>query len=146
MSLQSNLQQAIRSALGCANDFNGDLHAMCDVYGIPMVPISGRLIPAAQKFDKSIDAMRSTVTSLTRTPGVGAMSDYETRLDQAKMPARSNYDEVTEQQLMELEALADGVLMGYGEMMGGAQQGAPQGKQEGGWMTLPNGVRVRRKQ
>lgn len=102
--------------------------------------------PAAQKFDKSIDAMRSTVTSLTRTPGVGAMSDYETRLDQAKMPARSNYDEVTEQQLMELEALADGVLMGYGELMGGAQQGAPQGKQEGGWMTLPNGVRVRRKQ
>jgi len=104
------------------------------------------ITPAAQKFDKSIDAMRSTVTSLTRTPGVGAMSDYETRLDQAKMPARSNYDEVTEQQLMELEALADGVLMGYGEMMGGAQQGAPQGKQEGGWMTLPNGVRVRRKQ
>jgi len=107
--------------------------------------------PSAQKFDAAIDAMRSTVSGLTRTPGVGAMSDYETRLDQAKMPSRANYDEVTEQKLNELEALADGVLSGYGEMLGPQAQAprpqaprAAQGKDS--WTTLPNGVRVRRKQ
>jgi hypothetical protein len=68
MSLQSNLQQAIRSALGCANDFNGDLHAMCDVYGIPMVPISGRLIPAAQKFDASITDATSALNYFLMNP------------------------------------------------------------------------------
>jgi hypothetical protein len=41
---------------------------------------------------------------LTRVPGIGAMSDFETRLDQAKFPTRNNYESVGEQQLQALEA------------------------------------------
>lgn len=71
-----------------------------------------------QQFDASIDALRSTVTALTRTPGVGAMSDFETRLDQSKIPSRGKYESVTAQQLEELEALADGIINGYSGMVG----------------------------
>lgn len=71
-----------------------------------------------QRFDASIDALRSTVTALTRTPGVGAMSDFETRLDQSKIPSRGKYESVTAQQLDELEALADGIINGYSGMVG----------------------------
>ena len=71
-----------------------------------------------QQFDASIDALRSTVTALTRTPGVGAMSDYETRLDQAKIPTRGKYESTTEQQLQELETFADNIIQGYSDMAG----------------------------
>lgn len=71
-----------------------------------------------QAFDASIDALRSSVSALTRVPGVGAMSDYETRLDQSKIPNRAQYDDVTIQKLDELEALAKGIQMGYGDMLG----------------------------
>jgi len=115
--------------------------------------IGGRfaLTPAAQKFDAAIDNLRTTVSGITRTPGVGAMSDYETRLDQAKIPTRARYDEVTEFQLNALDALANEVEQGYGAMLGPQAQApraqatrAAQGKDS--WTTLPNGVRVRRKQ
>jgi len=67
-TLQGALQAAIRSALGCANDFNGDLHAMCDVYGIPDAPISGRLIPAANRFDASITDASSALNYFLQNP------------------------------------------------------------------------------
>jgi hypothetical protein len=67
-TLQGALQQSIRNALGCANDFNGDLHAMCDLYGIPAAPISGRLIPAAQKFDASITTASSALNYFLQNP------------------------------------------------------------------------------
>ena len=66
--LQSALQQAIRSALGCANDFNGDLHAMCQFYDVPEVPISGRLIAVAQKFDPSITDASSALNYFLQNP------------------------------------------------------------------------------
>jgi len=79
------------------------------------------------------------------------MSDYETRLDQAKIPTRARYDEVTEFQLNALDDLANEVEQGYGAMLGPQAQApraqaprAAQGKDS--WTTLPNGVRVRRKQ
>lgn len=82
-----------------------------------------------QQFDAAVDDLRSTVTALTRVPGVGAMSDFETRLDQAKIPSRGKYESVTEQQLQQLEALADGVIMGYSDILGEtpAGQEVPQG-------------------
>jgi len=69
-----------------------------------------------KKFDAAINSLRSTVTALTRTPGVGSMSDYETRLDQGKIPRRDQYDSVTEQQLKQLEDLANGIISGYSDM------------------------------
>jgi hypothetical protein len=53
-SLQGSLQEAIRSALGCANTFEGDLHALCDLYGVANGHQDARLIGAAQKHDSTI--------------------------------------------------------------------------------------------
>jgi len=82
--------------------------------------VVGGLNPLSEegkKFDATINNLRSTVTSLTRTPGVGSMSDYETRLDQGKIPKRDQYDSVTEQQLKQLEDLANGIIDGYSGMV-----------------------------
>lgn len=69
-------------------------------------------------FDAAIDQMRSTLTALTRVPGVGAMSDYETKLDQAKFPDRKNYEAVTEQQIQGLEDMLATIETGYTNMLG----------------------------
>lgn len=100
-----------------------------------------------QLFDAKVNSLRPTVGAITRVPGLGSMSDYETRLDQAKIPDRGRYDEVTLQQLNDLESLADGVISGYGAMIGGvpAPQAAPQA-QGPEWQTLPSGVKIRRVQ
>ncbi len=74
--------------------------------------------PKGQAFDAAIDTMRGSITALTRVPGVGAMSDYETRLDQGKFPTRGKYEETAKQQLADLELLLDTIEQGYGEMLG----------------------------
>ena len=82
---------------------------------------SGYLLPLSEKgqnFDASIDALRSSVSALTRVPGVGAMSDYETRLDQSKIPQRGRYESTTEQQLKQLEDMANFIESGYSDMLG----------------------------
>ena len=82
---------------------------------------SGYLMPLSetgQNFDAAVDALRSTVSALTRVPGVGAMSDYETRLDQAKIPQRGRYESTTEQQLQQLEEMAQFIESGYADMLG----------------------------
>lgn len=83
------------------------------------------LSESGQSFDASIDALRGSVTALTRVPGIGSMSDWEGRIDQAKLPKRSQYDNVTKQKLDELEALADGVISGYTDMLGPQQPAQP---------------------
>ncbi|HEX7114963.1 MAG TPA: hypothetical protein VF193_07510 [Steroidobacter sp.] len=93
-------------------------------------PVQG-LLPTQQgkKFDAAVDRMRSTLTALTRVPGVGAMSDYETRLDQAKFPKRTAYESVTEEQIQGIEDLLQTLESGYrGLLSGGAAQ--PQEQQE----------------
>jgi hypothetical protein len=76
--------------------------------------------PKGQAFDKAIDSMRGSITALTRVPGVGAMSDFETRLDQAKFPSRNLYEEVGAQQLQALDDLIGALEQGYSEMTGAA--------------------------
>lgn len=75
-------------------------------------------------FDAAVDQMRSTLTALTRVPGVGAMSDYETRLDQAKFPSRENYESVTAQQIDAIDGMLNAIESGYTDLLGG-QQDAP---------------------
>ena len=83
--------------------------------------------PAGKAFDAAINSMRGSITALTRVPGVGAMSDYETRLDQSKFPDRGQYEEVGAQQLAALEQLLDTIEQGYSEILGGrAPAPAPQ--------------------
>ena len=90
----------------------------------------GRLpTEAGKSFDAAVDQMRSTLTALTRTPGVGAMSDYETKLDQAKFPARTNYESVTEEQIQAIDdqlTLIDRGYRGLLEGVGPVQQDEPE--------------------
>lgn len=95
----------------------------------------GRFVPtpAGKAFDASIDQMRNTFTSITRVPGIGAMSDYETRLAQAQFPERGNYENVTEQQLQALDDMLNTLEQGYRGLLGQesatpVQQAAPQAR------------------
>lgn len=87
---------------------------------------------AGKVFDKSVDTMRGTISGLTRTPGVGAMSDYETKLDQAKMPNRGEYEAATAEQIAGLELLLNEMEAGYRELLGGAPSAAPPSAGGGG--------------
>lgn len=75
--------------------------------------------PSGKAYDAAIDTMRSSISALTRVPGIGAMSDFETRLDQAKFPTRNNYESVGEQQLQALGDQLDTIESSYQEMLGG---------------------------
>ncbi len=90
-----------------------------------------------QGFDAAVDQMRSTLTALTRVPGVGAMSDYETKLDQAKFPSRKNYENVTEQQINALEDQLALIENGYKGLLGGGQESPPEqaAPSQGGWVV-----------
>jgi hypothetical protein len=74
--------------------------------------------PAGKAFDAAIDTMRGSITALTKVPGLGSMSDFETRLDQAKFPSRGQYEDVSLQQLQAIEDLLNTVDEGYAEMLG----------------------------
>lgn len=89
-------------------------------FGQGKIPTEG-----GRKFDAAVNQMRSTLTALTRVPGVGAMSDYETKLDQSKFPTRNDYESVTEQQLSDLDNMLNAIETGYKDLLtGGQQQGA----------------------
>lgn len=81
---------------------------------------------AGKKFDAAVDQMRSTLTALTRVPGVGAMSDYETRLDQAKFPSRTDYESVTAEKIQGIDDMLNAVETGYNDLLTGS---APQEQQ-----------------
>jgi hypothetical protein len=89
------------------------------------------LLPTQQgkMFDARVDQMRSTLTALTRVPGVGAMSDYETKLDQSKFPKRSAYESVTADTLNNLDDQLALIETGYKDLLtggGSAQVGSPE--------------------
>lgn len=87
-------------------------------FGQGMVPSE-----AGNAFDAAVDQLRGTITALTRTPGIGSMSDFETRLDQAKMPNRRNYEKTTLEQIEGLELMLNQLTTGYSELLSGS--GAP---------------------
>lgn len=93
----------------------------------------GNLLPTpkGKAYDAAIDTMRSSISALTRVPGVGAMSDYETRLDQAKFPTRGNYEEVGEQQLQALEDQLNTIEENYRQMLGGSAPATAEPSQDG---------------
>lgn len=105
---------------------------------------------SGKSFDAAVDQMRSTLTALTRTPGVGAMSDYETRLDQAKFPSRRNYESVTAEQIQAIEDQLTLIDRGYRGLLegaapeGSAQQPTASAAPAGGEVTAtgPNGQKI----
>lgn len=103
-------------------------------FGQGKIPTEG-----GRKFDAAVNQMRSTLTALTRVPGVGAMSDYETKLDQSKFPTRNDYESVTEQQLSDLDNMLNAIETGYKDLLtGGQQQGGAAPAQQ---QADPLGIR-----
>lgn len=82
----------------------------------------GAFLPteAGKEADAAVNPMKEMVTSITRTPGIGAMSDYETRLAQLKFPDRNQYESVSAQQIQSIEQLLNDLESGYREILGGS--------------------------
>lgn len=82
--------------------------------------------PEGQAFDRAIRNLSPLITAVTRVPGVGAMSDYESKLQEAGLPSRGTYEAVTDQQIGDLERLLDTVEAGYQDLLSGNSSQAPQ--------------------
>jgi hypothetical protein len=74
--------------------------------------------PKGKAFDKAVAAARGTIRQLTRVPGEGSMSDWEGKIDQAKLPDRGEYENVTEQSMDQLEKLIKAYEDSTNEMLG----------------------------
>lgn len=95
-------------------------------YGV----IAGRqaVTDSARAYDGALAALQSTVRQLTRTPGEGAMSDFESRIAMAQLPGRVDPSGVIDQKITQLEDLANIVEQGYSDMLnrsGGRAQPKP---------------------
>ncbi|EFI58753.1 MULTISPECIES: hypothetical protein [Comamonas] len=106
-------------------------------YGV----VAGRqaVTDSARAYDGALAALQSTVRQLTRTPGEGSMSDYESRIAQAQLPGRVDPAQVIDQKITQLEDLANVIEQGYSSILskakGGRQQPAPAGS--GGGVLMP---------
>lgn len=76
-------------------------------------------------FDKSVQLLATLVRQLTRTPGEGAMSDYESKLAQMTLPSRTDTPEGRREALAGLRELISGIRSGYEEMNVGPSQPSP---------------------
>lgn len=104
-------------------------------------PLVGGLIPSedGKRFDAAVSLLQGMVRKLTRTPGEGAMSDYETKLAQLANPSRSEYESVTADQIQQLRALIKTTREGYEALLqdaGGNSTNVPKpGATAGGGLT-----------
>jgi hypothetical protein len=76
--------------------------------------------PEGKRFDKAVASLSTFIRQLTRTPGEGSMSDYESKLAQSILPERGEYESVTAAQLQDLTDMIDGIESGYLDMIGGS--------------------------
>jgi hypothetical protein len=137
--MKLNTVSLARQQLGrIRQEFEGIKGTMsAGAFGQGRIPSEG-----GRKFDAAVNQMRSTLTALTRVPGVGAMSDYETKLDQSKFPTRNDYESVTEQQLGDLDNMLNAIETGYKDLLGSAPQGAtPQSGAQTQQQADPLGIR-----
>ncbi|MDH2239066.1 hypothetical protein N5K27_22415 [Pigmentiphaga sp. GD03639] len=82
--------------------------------------VAGRnpLSEAGRNYDAALSALQTTVRQLTRTPGEGAMSDYESRLAMAQLPSRADFASARDLKIQQLEDLADTIERGYSGLVG----------------------------
>jgi hypothetical protein len=79
-----------------------------------------------QKFQAAIDGLRGSITAITKVPGLGSMSDYETRLDQAKFPSFwFDREETMDQKMQQLETLLETLEGGYADIAGASATAKP---------------------
>lgn len=80
--------------------------------------IPGGLNAKADAYDKAVSNLQAQIRQVTRTPGEGSMSDYETRLNSATLPDRTSTGAGRAQSISDLRALIGGIKTGYEEMIG----------------------------
>lgn len=95
---------------------------------------------AGKKFDAAINQIRGTWTALKRVPGIGSMSDYESKMDAAQFPGRNDYESVIEQKLQGMEDQLALLESGYGTLLGGGEQ--PAASQQQAPAQAPRRVKV----
>lgn len=84
----------------------------------------GGLVPGAiaggkaEQFDKAAGALRKSILSLTRIPGVGSMSNYETVLDEQALPSRWGSDAGRLEAINGIGTILDSYEAGYKDMLG----------------------------
>lgn len=92
--------------------------------------MGGNYLPteAGRRFDAAVAVLKTQVRKLTRTPGEGAMSDYESKLAELANPSRGEYEQVTADQLEQLRALVETTRQGYEALLqdaGGSSNNLP---------------------
>lgn len=105
--------------------------ASAGAFGQGMLPT-----PSGKAFDAAVDALRNTIQGLTRVPGIGSSSDFESRLAVAQLPNRGDYEDVTAQKIQQIQDLINTIQSGYSEMLdtGGTP---PRSGATGGWSIEP---------
>lgn len=82
------------------------------------IPLTGSLDAESAVLDKSIAQLAPLIRQLTRVPGEGAMSDYESRLAALALPSRSDNPAALRESLAGIRALINQSQIGYSEMLG----------------------------
>lgn len=75
--------------------------------------VAGYFSEDAANFDAAKAMLAASIRQLTRTPGEGAMSDYESRLAEAGNPSRSDWESATDVKISQLEDLLATTIEGY---------------------------------
>lgn len=99
-------------------------------------PVAG-FVPGAfdaesDRFDKAVAALAPLIRQLTRVPGEGAMSDYESRLAELTLPSRRSTKAGREETIASMRDLLRITREGYRELLGEpgrpspARQAAPR--------------------
>lgn len=75
----------------------------------------GGYLPTVEgkQFDAAVALLKGMARKLTRTPGEGAMSDYESKLAELANPSRGEYEQVTADQIQQLRGLIETTRQGY---------------------------------
>jgi hypothetical protein len=104
--------------------------------------ISGGFSGSANAYDKALANLRAQFRKISRTTGEGSISDYETRLNNASLPERSDTPEGRLQALNDIQAQMDFLESSYVDILGKNRGGpAPVGT-SGAGSTSGSGFRV----
>jgi hypothetical protein len=87
--------------------------------------------PEGRAFDAAVDGLRPFLRQISRTPGEGSMSDYESKQAESLLPSRNDYEDITPQKLKQIEAAIDEYEAGARATLGsvpeaGGADAAPQ--------------------
>jgi hypothetical protein len=91
-----------------------------DVKGPWIGHFGGSFSGSANAADAALAGLSPLIRKLTRTPGEGSMSDYESRLAQAGLPSRGQSEEGRREAIQGLRDLIRTTRAGYEEMGGGS--------------------------